>query len=262
CLVACLFFDESQQPTWPHSRQRRRCTQRSPISRHSLQPFPLGFTSRISLKCVHAVAMCSPLFSSSFQRLWNSFFQSLSRHLILGASLEPRRINRCGRGELLDRIQFFFRQRDFERSQIVLQLGKFAGAQQNGCHEGLREHPRQRHLGDGAAVPFGNLFQLLNQVVALFFVEWQEIEGRQSSFSTRRVLACIPATQKTSCQGAPHHNANTSIGTERHNFVFKIAAYKRVIHLCSNERSIIMLLLDSEEFRRLPRTEIRVPHVA
>src|SRR5260370_14960496 len=26
CLVACLFLEESQQPTCPHSRQRRRCT--------------------------------------------------------------------------------------------------------------------------------------------------------------------------------------------------------------------------------------------
>src|SRR6266568_3100161 len=31
CLVACLFFEESQQPTCPHVRQRRRCTQLSPI---------------------------------------------------------------------------------------------------------------------------------------------------------------------------------------------------------------------------------------
>ena len=26
CLVACLFFDESQQPTWPHTRHDARGT--------------------------------------------------------------------------------------------------------------------------------------------------------------------------------------------------------------------------------------------
>ena len=37
CFVACLFFEESQQPTWPHSMQSRRWTQVSPIFTHSSQ---------------------------------------------------------------------------------------------------------------------------------------------------------------------------------------------------------------------------------
>src|SRR6202007_2131056 len=51
CFVACLFFEESQQPTWPHVRQRRRCTQSSPNARHSSQPSVLGETGRICLRC-------------------------------------------------------------------------------------------------------------------------------------------------------------------------------------------------------------------
>ena len=54
CLVACLFFDESQHPTWPQIRQRRKCTQESPIFRQSSQPTALGFTSSwTSLRCLH-----------------------------------------------------------------------------------------------------------------------------------------------------------------------------------------------------------------
>src|SRR5712672_2228352 len=37
CLVACLFFDESQQPTCPHSRHSRRWTHVSPVLMHSSQ---------------------------------------------------------------------------------------------------------------------------------------------------------------------------------------------------------------------------------
>src|SRR5438128_2625560 len=50
CLVACLFGDESQQPTWPHVRQSRRCTHESPVARHSSQPSVLGVTGRICLR--------------------------------------------------------------------------------------------------------------------------------------------------------------------------------------------------------------------
>src|SRR6266700_578061 len=56
CLVACLFLEESQQPTCPHSRQRRRCTHVSPIFKQSSQPFALGVTCRIWLRCVHRLA--------------------------------------------------------------------------------------------------------------------------------------------------------------------------------------------------------------
>src|SRR5690349_14270892 len=51
CFVACLFLDESQQPTWPHVRQSRSCTHRSPVARQSSQPFELGVTGRICLIC-------------------------------------------------------------------------------------------------------------------------------------------------------------------------------------------------------------------
>src|SRR2546423_1545553 len=47
CFVACLFLDESQQPTCPQLSQSRRCTQVSPILRHSSQPFVFGLGFRI-----------------------------------------------------------------------------------------------------------------------------------------------------------------------------------------------------------------------
>src|SRR6266446_1724454 len=61
CLVACLFFDESQQPTWPQAKQSRRCTQRSPVFRHSSQPFGVfGFRWNCSVvtvfRCSQAMA--------------------------------------------------------------------------------------------------------------------------------------------------------------------------------------------------------------
>src|SRR5437762_5185385 len=57
CFVACLFLEESQQPTWPHVRHSRRCTHFSPVARHSSQPSELGVTGRISLTCGHVWAM-------------------------------------------------------------------------------------------------------------------------------------------------------------------------------------------------------------
>src|SRR5665647_1047616 len=42
CFVACLFFESSQQPTWPQVRQMRRCIHSSPMARHSWQPSALG----------------------------------------------------------------------------------------------------------------------------------------------------------------------------------------------------------------------------
>src|SRR4051794_2478130 len=38
CAVACRLGDESQQPTWPHSRQIRRCSHLPPVRRQSSQP--------------------------------------------------------------------------------------------------------------------------------------------------------------------------------------------------------------------------------
>ncbi len=54
CLVAWRFFESSQQPTCPHCMHRRRCTQRSPIFRHSSQPLLCGFTLRSTAsRCEH-----------------------------------------------------------------------------------------------------------------------------------------------------------------------------------------------------------------
>src|SRR6266852_318045 len=58
CLVACLFFEESQQPTCPHVRQSRRWTQVSPIFKQSSHPLELGVTSRIWSRWRHCCAMC------------------------------------------------------------------------------------------------------------------------------------------------------------------------------------------------------------
>src|SRR6266545_915006 len=55
CLVACLFLELSQQPTWPQLIHSRRWTHVSPSSRHSLQPLPLGVTTSIWSRCVQTV---------------------------------------------------------------------------------------------------------------------------------------------------------------------------------------------------------------
>src|SRR6266851_1506857 len=62
CLVACVFFESSQQPTCPQVRQRRRCTQLSPIFKQSSHPLALGVTSRIWSRWLHccAICFCSP----------------------------------------------------------------------------------------------------------------------------------------------------------------------------------------------------------
>src|SRR2546429_1650366 len=57
CFVACLFFEESQQPTWPQVKHRRRCTQLSPILRHSSQPSLFGLILRIWSTCVQVSAI-------------------------------------------------------------------------------------------------------------------------------------------------------------------------------------------------------------
>src|SRR5690606_32362235 len=54
CFVACLFFDESQQPTWPQVLHIRRLTQLSPDCRHSSHPSGVpGSTSRIWSRWLH-----------------------------------------------------------------------------------------------------------------------------------------------------------------------------------------------------------------
>src|SRR3954465_9246826 len=53
---AGLFGEPSQQPTWPHSRQMRRCSHLPPVARQSSQPGTASGSSRISTwsRCVQA----------------------------------------------------------------------------------------------------------------------------------------------------------------------------------------------------------------
>src|SRR5713226_5238770 len=78
CFVACLFLEESQQPTWPHVRQSRRCTHRCPAARHSSQPSELGVTGRISLTCGQVRAMAVFLLVAGGGRRFGSHFYSRS----------------------------------------------------------------------------------------------------------------------------------------------------------------------------------------
>src|SRR5215469_9766647 len=57
CLVACLFFDESQQPTCPQLRHNRKCTQVSPIFTHSSQTSLSVVVNLICLVCLQAFAI-------------------------------------------------------------------------------------------------------------------------------------------------------------------------------------------------------------
>src|SRR6185295_10916742 len=59
CLVAWWFGELSQQPTWPHVRQSRRCTHIEPVFRHSSQPSALGVTFRMPAAWTHSSAMGS-----------------------------------------------------------------------------------------------------------------------------------------------------------------------------------------------------------
>src|SRR6266566_4683218 len=102
CLVACLFFESLQQPTCPHSRQRRRCTHVSPILKQSSQPFALGVTCRIWSRWVHCVAkiISFPMFYYKLlvgnQATRNMFFL-----LDLRSPLSLRAIARCSGGDLI-----------------------------------------------------------------------------------------------------------------------------------------------------------------
>ena len=44
CPVACLPFEESQQPTWPQTRHIRNSTHDCPAARHPSQPLVFGVT--------------------------------------------------------------------------------------------------------------------------------------------------------------------------------------------------------------------------
>src|SRR6478735_950000 len=60
CLVACLFLDESQQPTCPHSRHSRRWTQLSPVLMQSSQTSVSVDLNLICFKWLQLWAMASP----------------------------------------------------------------------------------------------------------------------------------------------------------------------------------------------------------
>src|ERR1700684_2306623 len=57
CLVACLWGESSQQPTWPQVRQIRKCSHSLPIFRHSSQPSALGVTSWMPARWLQWLAM-------------------------------------------------------------------------------------------------------------------------------------------------------------------------------------------------------------
>src|SRR6266852_1885550 len=57
CLVACLFFDESQHATWPHSRHIRKCTHVSTVFMQSSQTRLSVLVNLTWLRCVHSSAI-------------------------------------------------------------------------------------------------------------------------------------------------------------------------------------------------------------
>src|SRR6266705_38609 len=61
CFVACLFFEESQQPTCPHSMHSRRCTQVSPILTQSWQTCTSVLLNLICFQCAQPVVMMPSL---------------------------------------------------------------------------------------------------------------------------------------------------------------------------------------------------------
>src|SRR5580658_10564283 len=54
CFLACLFLDESQQPTCPQERHIRKWSQLSPTLMQSSQTCSSVLVILISVKCVHA----------------------------------------------------------------------------------------------------------------------------------------------------------------------------------------------------------------
>src|SRR5450756_3074616 len=60
CAVACLFFELSQQPTWPQVMHRRRWTHESPTRRQSSQPAAPAVTSRIWSRWLHPLIASQP----------------------------------------------------------------------------------------------------------------------------------------------------------------------------------------------------------
>src|SRR5437762_9395814 len=71
CFVACLFFEESQHPTFPQDRQRRRCTHVSPIFTHSSQACLSVFVILIWSVCLQFI-FC-PLLCLQFYTFFKNF---------------------------------------------------------------------------------------------------------------------------------------------------------------------------------------------
>ena len=74
CLVACLFFELSQQPTCPHDRHIRSATQLSPVtmqSSHTVSSFAV--TSLISSRWLHSRCVISSKYSKKHPKLFGRF---------------------------------------------------------------------------------------------------------------------------------------------------------------------------------------------
>src|SRR6185437_2955996 len=91
CLVACLFLEESQQPTWPQVRQIRRCSHSSPLLRHSSQPLALGVTLAIVFRCEQKSLFNGPPPPSQRKRLHT---------LPLWTGTSPANASHAGEGSL------------------------------------------------------------------------------------------------------------------------------------------------------------------
>src|SRR6185437_3203669 len=72
CLVACLFLEESQHPTCPHSRHKRRWTHVSPIFTHSSQTCVSVDVNLISSRCVQPGIMSSEVSNSPQPNFYSS----------------------------------------------------------------------------------------------------------------------------------------------------------------------------------------------
>src|ERR1700730_3505909 len=119
CLVACLLGESSQQPTWPHVRQIRKCSHSLPLLRHSSQPSALGVTVRMPAMWVQPFANRSDLFRVEDNHL-GAAKAGLNRCEIVKTQhrdqMERRRSRRRRDGTLADpellQARDFLRERD------------------------------------------------------------------------------------------------------------------------------------------------------
>src|SRR3981081_4321055 len=103
CLVACLFGESSQHPTCPQVRQRRRCTQLSPLLRHSSHPRGvLGAWSLAARRC--AQSSTSPVTAPTI-RAYRSYPPAVAS--TRGATVEFRNVSKRYPGQLaVDQLSF------------------------------------------------------------------------------------------------------------------------------------------------------------